>query len=285
VLVRASGAARNVPLRLAGIEARFGVPCQVAELGLPKRTETLTAIICLSREPGIEAYYAAVAETLVSVLGATPSTHQVVEAVQRLVDLFQKLRSAPKRSLSGIVGELTVISMARDKAGAISSWRADPDERFDFIAGSLRLDAKASGDRRRSHAISFEQANPPAGTLGLLASIWVEAANGGTSLDEHVAAIETQLGGDHTSILRLRTVIADTLGDTLLTGLDWRFDRALAVSSLTFFDARTIPAIRPPLPPGVSGAHFVSDFGAVPPVNVRAFAGQLAGQEAGLLPP
>lgn len=284
ILVRTSGPGRTVPLRLAGIEARFGVPCKVAETGGPERTETLTAILCLSREVGIEPYFAIASETLIGLLRPEPTVVEVADAVQRLVDLFQKLRRPATRSLVGLIGELILIECARDTPAAIAAWRSDADDRFDFVVGRLRVDAKASTDRRRAHSVSLEQADPPPGTFGLLASIWIEAAGGGRSLAEHVESIEGRLGGDHASILRLRTIIGDTLGDTLLPALDWRFDLALATSSLSFFDMRAIPAIRPPVTTGVSGVRFVSNLEGVPKIDVGALGLKLDDTEIRLMP-
>jgi hypothetical protein len=285
ILIAAAGPGRTVPLRLAGIEARFGILCNVAEEGRPERTETLTAIICMSHEAGIEAYFASAAETLVAVLGQAPTTLQVEDAVEHLVDLFQKLRKPAARSLVALVGELGVIWAARDVGSAVSAWRGDPDERFDFVIGKLRVDAKAATDHRRVHSVSMEQANPPPGTIGLLASIWIDAAGGGTSVREHLIAIEARLGHDYPAIMRLRTIVADTLGETLIIAMEWRFDLAAATSSLTLYDMRAIPAVRPPLPSGVTGIRFISDISNAPVVDVATVARELSPAETGLLPP
>ena len=284
VLVRASDTGRTVPLRLAGIEARFGIPCNVAEPGSPERTETLTAILCLSRDAGIETYFASAVESLIAVLGPKPTTLQVGEAVQRLVDLFQKLQKPPRRPLAGLVGELCVIRAARSAAVAVSAWRAEPDDRYDFVSGRLRVEAKASSDRHRSHNLSFEQANPPLGVFGLLASIWIEAAGGGTSLRELLDGIEARLSADHADVMRLRSAVAETLGDTLLAAMDWHFDLTLAESSLAWFDMRAVPAIRAPSPARVSGIRFVSDVDASPRLDLAIFSQLLDSSEIGLLP-
>ncbi len=59
-LIRTTAGGRTVPLRLAGIEARFAVPCRLAEIEGSERTETLTAVICLSQEPATESYFASI---------------------------------------------------------------------------------------------------------------------------------------------------------------------------------------------------------------------------------
>src|SRR5205814_1154775 len=118
-------------------------------------------------------------------------------------------------SLLGLVGELNVLEAAKDIATAVRSWRSDAEEHFDFGNGKLRLDVKASSNRQRVHGVSFEQANPPDGTIGIIASIWIEAMAGGTSVSELLNSIERQMEDKPTEIMRLRTIVANTLGDAL----------------------------------------------------------------------
>lgn len=269
LLVKTTGQPR-VPLRLAGIEARFAIQCAIAEPGAPETLETLTVILCLSRVPSVEGYFASILESLVSLLGPEPTVEGIGDTVDRLVELFQKLQQPARRSLTGLVGELCIILFAADAAVAVGAWRIDPDERFDFVAENLRLDVKASSRRRRFHEIAFEQANPPNEVCGLLASIWIEAAGGGCSLSSLSKSIEERLARDWRATFKLRTIIADTLGKNVIEAMQWSFDLELAKSSLLFFDANVVPAIRPALPAGVSAVRFMSDFSdAAPVVNER----------------
>lgn len=208
----------------------------------------------------------------------------VAETVRKLVDLFQKLRSPARRSLLGLVGELNVLEAAKDIAAAVRSWRSDAEERFDFGTGKLRLDVKASSNRQRVHEISFEQANPPDGTTGIIASIWIEAMAGGTSVSELLNSIERRIEDKAAEIMRLRATVANTLGDALPQAMAWSFDKKLADSSLRYFDAATIPAIRPPLPPSVSSARFVSDLSGCMPMDIEKLKTTLETSEQGLLP-
>lgn len=283
LLVRSTGQGR-VPLRLAGIDARFAVPCRIAEPGLPETTETLTVILCLSRDPSIEAYFAGILDSLVSLLGPEPATQDINDAVDQLVDLFQRLQQPAQRSLTGLIGELCVILLASDAPAAVTAWRVDPDERFDFVAGNLRFDVKSSSSRRRSHEVSFEQANPPSGLMGLFASIWIEPAAGGYSLAELLENIEEKLAGRTSASAKLRTVVADTLGNTLPAAMSWRFDLPLATSSLLLFEASQVPALRPPLPSGVSAARFVSNFADSPPADITQLRMKLDADASGMLP-
>ena len=283
LLINSAGRGR-VPLRLAGIEARFAVQCRIAEPGVPETSDTLTVILCVSRDPSIEAYFAGILDSLITLLGPAPTTEQINDTVDQLVELFQKLAQPARRSLTGLAGELCVILLASDASAAIDAWRIDPDERFDFIAGSLRLDVKSSANRRRSHEVSFEQANPPPGTTGLFASIWIEQAGGGSSLSQLLSQIEERLAPSPGAASKLWTVVADTLGNTLPAAMSWRFDLPLAESSLLFFEAARVPAFRPPLPSGISAVRFVSDFGQALPSSLDALRASVGLGGAALLP-
>jgi hypothetical protein len=284
VLIETSDSGRTVPLKLAGIEASFSAPYRIVEAGGPPATLTLTSIVCTNEAREVIAYFASVMESLLPFLGRNPSAQRVAETVRALAELFQKLRSPARRSLVGLVGELNVIEAARDVATAVRCWRTDPDERFDFAVGALRLDVKSSGNRQRVHEISFDQANPPAGTRGMIASIWIEQMAGGVSLSDLLRMIEEKITGRADEILRLRTIVATTLGDSLPEAMRWRFDRAVATSSLRYFDATEIPAIRPPLPAHVVSARFISDLAGCSAVDVTGLQHTLSSEELALLP-
>ncbi|WP_407150452.1 PD-(D/E)XK motif protein [Bradyrhizobium sp. ORS 86] len=284
ILVATSEIGRTVPLRLAGIEAMFSMPCEITEPGTPPAKQTLTVVTCTNQDRNVEAYFASVMESLLPLLGDRPSTSRVEEVVRNVVDLFQKLRNPSRRSLVGLLGELVVIEGAEDAAAAVTAWRSDPDERFDFALGRVRLDVKASSHRQRVHEISFEQANPPAEMVGIIASVWIEGLGGGISLAEFLDAIEARLVSRPAEILRLRTIVADSLGDTLPQAMSWRFDQALARKSVCYYRSGDIPAIRPPLPDGVSSARFVSDLSGSRPIDPAGLARDIGAAEQSLLP-
>jgi hypothetical protein len=284
VLIRTLHDGGAVPIRLAGLDATFGSQCELMTPDGKLTTERLSVIQCTSGGPENEFYFAFAMEALIAALGSSPEPSAVFGAVGNLVELFQRLRIPPRRPLTGLVGELCVIFFSRDPSRAIAAWRTDPDERFDFVCERLRLDAKASSNRRRVHSASFEQVNAPHGTIGAFASLWVEPAGGGVSFADLISKIETNLGTNQTAISRLRLIVAATLGDSLKAALGWRFDLALAQSSLQFFDAALVPAIRSSIPKGVSALRFSSDFDEVRALEVPKFARLLSAAEMNLLP-
>lgn len=283
LLIRTTGASNRVPLLLAGIEARFSVACRIEEGDRDARTENLTVIACRSRDRAVERYFLTTMEFLASALAPNPTVAAVAEMVDQVVDLFQRLAKPPRRHMVGLAGELLVIRAAADPAAAVRAWRVDQDERYDFAVGALRLDAKATTTDRRAHEVSFEQTNPPPATMGILASFIVQPSGGGFSLSELISDIEARIQS-HDLTLKLRTVVADTLGRDMQSALGWSFDLARATSSARLYDVGTIPAIKPPLPAGVSGVRFLVDLAGCRQLG-RARIDALASHERALLPP
>ena len=273
----------HAPVRLALIEARFGAECEIKPPEGDRRKEYLTTIVCTTPDAQAQAYFVHVSETIVRILGPSPTLRSVIEVVERLIDLFRHLAKPPARSLTGLIGELCLIAWSRDPVSAASAWRSSDLDRFDLSAENVRLDVKAASDRIRAHHLSAEQCQPPPGTVGLLASVFVEASGGGLSVQELIRAIEGRLHGRQDLILKVQQSVAKTLGDALPSALSSRFDDRLARASMRFYDMASIPAVRGPLPSEVSQVHFRSDLSSLPPLD-QAQVAALSNVAVGWLP-
>lgn len=252
------------PVRLALLECRFGNLHRIRPDDGEERKELLSVITCTSQDVQAQAYFMHVCETIVRIVGNAPTLADIVSAVQKLIDLFRHIARPATRSLNGLLGELVLIAASRNMPATVRAWRSSDFDRFDFSIGEVRLDVKATADRIRAHYLSSEQCQPPPGTTGLLASVFVESSGGGQSLRELLQEIEGGLAGHDDLILRAQQVVADTLGETLPSAMQARFDDRLARSSLQFYDLARIPAIRDNLVPEVSQIHFRSDLTAHP---------------------
>ena len=178
------------------------------------------------------------------------------------------------RPLTGVIGELCAINFSSNPATAIRAWRSDPGNRYDFAWQDVRLEVKASADRSRAHHLSLEQCSPPPGTIGLIASIFVERTGGGMSVSELIESIEQGLGGDADLTLKLHQTITASLGDSLPTALESCFDFQLARSSLLFYLMEDVPAIRTQIPEGVTGVRFTSDLSMATAVDLKVLIDQ-----------
>lgn len=264
LLVRCTTPAPVMPVRLAGIEARYGVRCLLRDED-GEREEHLSIVECLATAPEEQRLFAACAEELIGLLGPDPTMQSLGDAVDRLVTMFRALSQPARTDIVGLIGELCAIYAAGSVSGAVRAWRTDPKERFDFVAGSLRLDVKAASGADRVHHLSALQVLPAQGTVGVLASVLVSLASGGTSVGELIDEIAVRLDDDRDGLFRMREAITLTMGSALQQALEVRFDLSATVQSLRYYDLATVPALRPPFPDGVSDVRFRTDLDLVEP--------------------
>ena len=221
-----------------------------------------------SRE--ITRYFLFVCETMLRVLGEQPTRADIARAVNRLAAIFQRVRQPSARSLNGLFGELFLLLKSRNTAAALSAWRAHNSARFDFSDGDIRLDVKATSGRNRIHTFSYDQCNPPSGTVAIVASLRTEQAAGGVSVYSIMNQIEALVSSSIELVFKLQETVAATLGPNLDRALQTRYDILLAESTLQFFDLVDVPAIRGPLPVGIMDVHFRSDLSGLIPISIEA---------------
>ena len=267
LLIEIRGRTR-APISLKNLLVTFNTHCAL-NVDREQRDTHAVVIECLAADPGLRNYFLMIANHLLDRLGDAPTTDEVAAAIDALVSLFQKLSRSPRRETQGLFGELLVIGTASHPATLLDAWHVDPLDRFDFTFATSRLEVKTNANRQRRHEFSLEQCTPPGEISAAVASLFVETAGGGLSLSALVERIEACLGSKPELILKLHSVLADTLGTGLLVGLEQRFDEELALSSLAFYDLSTIPAVRCPLPPEVTAVRFRSDISLVTPIDVQ----------------
>lgn len=267
ILLAGSNGHLHAPIRLAGIEVHFALPCRIAADG-QERQETLTVVACSSTDIQSQRYFLHICETIVKIVGATPTLQEIIDAVGHLVELFRQLSRPASGSVIGLIGELFTIRQSSDAVVAVRAWRSADDDRFDFAIDDARLEVKASGDRVRAHNLSAEQCQPPSGTVGALVSLFVELTGGGMSLMELIEDIVRRLEGNDQLILKIQETVAATLGETTTLALSTRFDDRLAESSLRLYELSAIPAIRSGIPPEVTQVRFRSDLSRAPTVSI-----------------
>lgn len=258
------------PIRLESLDVQFELRCHLRREGEPERQGTFTVIRCRALDKETVRYFLSVCETILRMIGDNPTRSQVAAAVNRLAAIFQKLQKPPARPVNGLFGELYILWRSGNPVRALTAWRADDTARFDFSDGDVRLDVKATGGRLRIHTFSYEQCNPPAGTIAVVASLHVEQAAGGMAVRSVIDEIAARIAAHPDLVLKLHEVVAVTLGASLNEALTLRFDLRLAESSLKFFSLEEVPAIRGPLPAGISDVHFRSDLSALPTLQVQS---------------
>lgn len=278
----AGGGARR-PLRLQGLSIQYSVPCRLVIPDGEPLDQTLTTLLCTSKDALEQRYFLHAADLLLRILGPQPTLVAVVSATAHLARMFQMLSQPARKPLTGLIGELLLILRSAAPPEAVMAWRNSIDDTFDFAADDLRIEVKATQGRSRLHYLSYDQCHPPGGTIGILASVIVESSGGGTSVAELMREIEATLAGRHDALMRLHEIFAQTLGNAALTALEERFDRQLAEETFELFDMSEVPAVRSALPPGVSQVRFRTNLSACAP-RPAAFFEERSRSAARLLP-
>jgi len=260
----------SASIRLENLDVQFELRCHLRQYGENERIGTFTVIRCRSLDKETAPYFLSVCDTIIAMLGDHPKQREIASAVHRLAAIFQKLHKPPTRPVIGLFGELYLISRSACPSRAIEAWRIDETARFDFAFENARMDVKTASGRLRAHTFAYEQCTPPAGTTAIVASLFAERSPGGIPLRLLIGDIEISISAYPDLVLKLHEVVAATLGARLNEGLAMTFDTKLADASLQFYDLRTIPALRDPLPGGVSDVHFRSDLSGLQGVAVSS---------------
>jgi hypothetical protein len=235
------------------LNCRVQRPCGASEEKL------LSVIRCTGADRGLQEYFLRSLYPIMASLTTRPSQQQISRAVDRLVELFQKITQTPRKTLTGLWAELLLIARAHDPTFLLRAWHVEAADRFDFGAGSDRLEVKAAQGRQRVHHFSLEQLRPATGVRAAIASLLIERVQGGASINDLVDVIRSRVTGPEW-LLHLDTVVAQTVGSDWRALKEIRFDLPLACESFRLFDAATIPAIDTPVPLEVTEVHFRVDL-------------------------
>lgn len=247
------------PLVLEHLAVIHMVNCHVQSPNLAADDRTLSVIRCTGADRALHEYFLRSLHPIIVSLPPKPSRRQISDAVERLVDLFRQMTEAPRKTVAGLWAELFVIAQAHDPARLLASWHAMPEERFDFALGIDRLDVKSASGGVRMHHFSLEQLRPAGQSRVVIASLLIERMEGGTSVNDFVDAIRGRIA-DPSLLVRLDSVVAQTLGQDWRAMQRVRFDLQQAIHSLRFVEASAIPSVHVPVPAEVSAVHFRVDL-------------------------
>jgi hypothetical protein len=269
-----SAAAHSVrmqsPIRLENLDVQFELRCHLRRGTEAERIGSFTVVRCRSLDTETVRYFLSICDIVMGAIGDRPKLGELASAVHRLAAIFQKMQRPPTRSVIGLFGELYLIRSCARPARALAAWRIDDAARFDFSEGDVRIEVKVTSGRLRSHVFSYEQCNPPPGTVAIVVSMFAERSPEGSTLRNLISEIESSIAAFPDLVLKLHDVISATLGSSLSEALTLAFDMRLAETTTKCFNLRDIPALRVNLPAGVSDVHFKSDLSAQTALDIQA---------------
>ena len=267
-------AAVPAPMMLSNLAVQHDVQCRLSRAHEPVEEAAFTLVRCLARDEPLVTRFLDVIETLVRAVGKKPTVEQVQRAVDQLAELFRSLDRPARKPTQGLWAELFLMSRAQDPFRMATAWHTAPEEGFDFSEGSDRIEVKSVSGGLRQHYFSLAQVHPPATVRVLVASIFVEALSGGTSVKGLLGSLRRVLAARPEAALRVESIAGQCLGKSWPLAIEESFDIERAEESLRFFEPRAIPAVPKDLPREVSDVRFRSDLEAAPGFGVSEARGK-----------
>ena len=211
----------------------------------------------------------------VAQFGDGATARDVDAYVISLQRLFRELDAPGSREAAGLWGELFVISVAEDCYAALSAWRSDDNDRFDFYCAAGPLEVKSTELSTRIHEFSLEQLEVPIGRKGYVASVMLQPISNGLGVIDLAMRIESRIQGRGELRDRLWRNVLISMGADFTRTLDRRFDEYYALQHLAIIPMHEVPAPDRPSDRRISSVRFRSDVSTVVSGNSVAAKGRL----------
>lgn len=159
-------------------------------------------------------------------------------------------------SLVGLLGELMVISHAKDPETLVQYWHSNIESYFDFSTDHLRLEVKTSKSNLRNHNFSSNQIGSGLDDKTFVSSVILSVVEQGTTLSALIDSISSRLSSDGAA--KLLNVVIGTLGVVPDSVKSVQLDLETTVKSIVNISAENIP--RPEKNLGVISMNWVANL-------------------------
>lgn len=270
ILLSVSNAINNIALknfRLKYLQLEQNIECKISENG-KSDYKIFTVITFTSADRNLQEYFLRISETLVKTLSNKPTQQQVIESLNKFVEVFRALTDTPTNTVHGLWTELFLIDNSKNPLELLSYWHNSPEEKFDFNSGDEKIEVKSSSNFEREHIFSSEQLNPSSGRV-LIASIFIKQQSNGVSIEQLANSISLKIKYNTISIEKMNALISKTLGNSLEQSIGIKFDLQLSKNSLKFYDSLSIKKIEEYyIPKEVSELRYKSDLSNIQDINL-----------------
>ncbi len=253
--------------RLKYLQLEQNVECKIIEDGKTSfKTFTVVTFTCDDRN--LQEYFLRISDTLIRTLGNKPTQEQIVDSLNKFVEVFRSLADTPTNTVHGLWTELFLIANGSNPKTLLNYWHNLPEERFDFNSGPEKIEVKSNSNFERIHTFSSEQLNPPIGTQVLVASIFIRQHSNGQSIQQLVERIANRISNDIELTEKLNSIVFRTLGSSLQQSIKIKFDYNIAKDSLLFFGQQYVSKIEElHIPDNVSEVRYRSDLTNLTPLD------------------
>ena len=271
ILLSVSNAIKNIALknfRLKYLQLEQNIECKISENG-KSSFQTFTVITFTSTDRNLQEYFLRISETLIKTLSNKPTQQQVIESLNKFVEVFRALTDTPTNTVHGLWTELFLIDNLKNPQTLLNYWHNIPEEKFDFNSGEEKIEVKSNSNFEREHTFSSEQLNPPTGTQVLVASIFVRQNNGGQSIQQLVDNITIKINNNFDLVDKLNNIVCKTLGNSLEQSIRIKFDYNISRESLVFYRHQDISKIEEVhIPNAVSEVRYKSDLSTLKHIDL-----------------
>lgn len=282
ILFSVANAIKNIALknfRLKYLQLQQNVECKISENGIGS-FQTFTVITFTNSDRNLQEYFLRISETLIKSLGIKPTQQQVIDSLNKFIEVFRSLTDTPTNTVHGLWSELFLIENCKNPSLLLNYWHQIPEEKFDFNAGLEKIEVKSSSVFERIHTFSSEQLHPPVNNQVLIASIFVRQSNNGLNIQQLIDSIITKIQFNIELADKLNNIVCKTLGNSLEQSIKIKFDHSIAKDSLAFYrhqDIKKIEEIH--IPTEVAEVRYKSDLTALSPIDINKISknGQLFG--------
>lgn len=267
LVANSGGRAQVAPIELSNLLVEFAAPMEVHhEDGVTQGTFIVLA--ASYNRPDLYEAFCSMVEAAVSGLTSNPTTLEVENTVQALIELFRAASSPPKKTVVGLWGELLLIDASPDPTVAIRAWHVTPFDTHDFVLGTRAIEVKSTERTERIHEFNHSQLVHAAGKTVIVISVLLRRSSTGASCQDIADAILLRLS-DQQARLKLMRVVHESLGDEIQETCDIRFDRKEALNLIRQVHADMLPVVVVPPNSGISNISYSINLDAcAPPITL-----------------
>lgn len=282
ILFSVANAIKNIALknfRLKYLQLLQNIECKITENGISS-FQTFTVITFTNNDRNLQEYFLKISETLIKSLGIKPTQQQIIDSLNKFIEVFRSLTDTPTNTVHGLWSELFLIENCKNPSILLNYWHQIPEEKFDFNAGSEKIEVKSSSVFERIHTFSSEQLHPPVNTQVFIASIFVRQSNNGLNIQQLIDSIITKIQFNIELSDKLNNIVCKTLGNSLEQSIIIKFDHNIAKESLRFYRHQEIMKIEKIyIPSEITEVRYKSDLTALSPIDINKIVknGQLYG--------
>ena len=248
---------------LSGIEARFGVNCEISIDNEIKPKRLFTILTFIEEDRQLRDFFFNFFEDLFKE-DKNKTSKKIRSSIINLSKLFSHRKKESRKTMMGLWSELLIILLAEDSDLWAEKWHSQNRATFDFEFDNKGLDVKSFGGHNREHKFQIEQLNNESVEQTLILSMCLKESDSGLTVFDVLNKINIKIKKDSNK-LKISKLLFSLAGKKITNSTRFNFD--IAVKTLILMRGIDIPKLNPKNTPlGVSEIKFKADCS-----NVKSF--------------